>query len=208
MKKYLLTTIVMAIVVFNAYSQSGNFRAFKLDLSMGYASPASPSNSTSGGISFTFHPHYRLADEFAVGLRIEAAMLAYSTASAADDYSLSDSKVAILNSYCLTGEYYLSNGSFRPFIGGGAGIFTQSSIQVINADNTVNATLQKSKIGAFPAVGFEWGHFRMSGDYNFLPDNAGYLGIKVGVFIGGGRKGTNSYGGGRGRGGAYLNWEG
>jgi hypothetical protein len=54
MKKYLLTTIV----VFNACSQSGNFRAFKFDFGIGYASPASPSNSTSGGVSFTFHPHY------------------------------------------------------------------------------------------------------------------------------------------------------
>jgi hypothetical protein len=48
----------------------------------------------------------------------------------------------------------------------------------------------------------------MSGDYNFLPNKAGYLGIKAGFFIGGARKSTNSYGGGSGRGGAYLNWEG
>ena len=37
-------------------------------------------------------------------------------------------------------------------------------------------------------TGFEYGHLRMGIEYNFLADKAGYLGIKLGVCIGGGRK--------------------
>ena len=214
MKRLLLTIITLTTFILNARSQSENFKAFKVDLSLGYASPAnagSGSGSSSGGISFTFHPHYRLSDQFAVGVRVDAALLAYATYDAIDN-TVSDSQVASLTSYALTGEYYLLNGIFRPFIGAGVGLFSQSSIQVLDANgNTlVNGTLQQSKIGVFPEVGFELGHFRVSGDYNFLPNKAGYLGIKMGFFFGGGRKdGGGSRGGNRkGRGGKYLNWEG
>ncbi|MBD1392471.1 hypothetical protein [Mucilaginibacter glaciei] len=214
MKRLILTLVVLTTFILNARSQSENFRAFKVDFSLGYASPAnsgSGAGSSSGGVSFTLHPHYRLSDQFAVGLRVDAALLGYSTYDAVSN-TFSASQIASLTSYALTGEYYLMDGGFRPFIGAGAGVFSQSSIQVLDANGStiVNGTLLESKIGVFPEVGFEVGHFRVSGDYNFLPNKAGYLGVKMGFFFGGGRKdgGGSSRGQRKGRGGKYLNWEG
>lgn len=216
MKQLLLTIVAVTTFVLNARSQSENFRAFKFDLSLGYASPlnsGSGPSSSSGGVSLTFHPHYRLSDQFAVGLRVDVALLAYASYDAVDG-TYSDSQASALTSYALTGEYYLMDGGFRPFIGAGVGVFRQSQIQVLdaNGNTTVNGTLQESKIGAFPEVGFEAGHFRLSGDYNYLPNKAGYIGVKMGFFFGGGRKdggGGSSRGGNRkGRGGKFLNWEG
>ncbi|WP_374951593.1 outer membrane beta-barrel protein [Mucilaginibacter sp.] len=208
MKKFLLAVAVFATFILNASAQSENFRAFKVDISLGYASPANSTNSSSGGVSFSLHPHYRLTDQFAVGIRAEAALLAYQNGDEFDNFS----SIASLNSYSLTAEYYLMDGGFRPFIGAGGGIFTQSAIQVVdaNGDTNVSGTLLESKFGAFPEVGFEVGHFRVSGDYNFLPNKAGYLGVKMGFFFGGGRKDSGSSRGGnrKGRGGKYLNWEG
>ena len=105
MIKPLLAIALFTLLSFTAKSQSENFHNFKVDLSLGYASPANTSNNGSGGISFTTHPHYRLSDEFAVGLRLESALLGYATSTydAASNYSFSSINIQALSSYCATG---------------------------------------------------------------------------------------------------------
>jgi len=177
MKKLLLIAAFIACV-FTAKSQT--YRAFKVDIGLGYAIPSASGSGTKAGVTFTVQPHYRVSDDLAVGLRIEGAALGYQTGSTSDD-----TKVSVLVSYCATGEYYLMDGGFRPFVGAGAGFFTQSSINIDNSTYTVPSA---TKFGFFPEVGVEAGHFRLSADYNILPDKAGYLAFKIGFFIGGGKK--------------------
>jgi opacity protein-like surface antigen len=177
MKKLLLIAACIACV-FTAKSQT--YHAFKVDVGFGYAIPSASGSSTKAGVTFTIQPHYRVSDDFAVGLRLEGAALAFQTSSSSDD-----TKVAVLASYCATGEYYLMGGGFRPFIGAGAGFFTQSSININNSSYTVPSA---TKFGFFPEVGVEAGHFRLSADYDILPDKAGYLAFKIGFFLGGGKK--------------------
>lgn len=177
MKKLLLIAACIACVL---TAKSQTYHAFKVDVGFGYAIPSASGSSTKAGVTFTVQPHYRVSDDFAVGLRIEGAALAFQTSSNSDD-----TKVAVLASYCGTGEYYLMDGGFRPFIGAGAGFFTQSSVNINNSSYTVPSA---TKFGFFPEVGIEAGHFRLSADYNILPDKAGYLAFKIGFFLGGGKK--------------------
>jgi len=179
MKKFLLL-LVMAAGAFTAKSQSSAYHAFKVDVGFGYAIPSASGSSTKAGVTFTIQPHYRVSDDLAVGLRLEGAALAFQTGSSSDD-----TKVAVLASYCATGEYYLMDSGIRPFVGVGAGFFTQSSI---NINNSSYAVPSATKFGFFPEVGIEAGHFRLSADYDILPDKAGYLAFKIGFFLGGGRK--------------------
>jgi hypothetical protein len=37
-------------------------------------------------------------------------------------------------------------------------------------------------------TGFEYGHLRIGVEYNFVAEKSGYLGLKIGGVIGGGRK--------------------
>lgn len=186
MKKLILLTAMVCFAVL-AKAQSTEYRAFKFDLGFGYAIPTASSNGgTKAGATFTLQPHYRLSDDFAIGLRIEEAGLGY------ENPSTNDVKVAILGSYCATGEYYLMKGGFRPFIGAGFGFFNQQSADVnqntIEEDNSVVLVQGGTKFGFFPEVGFEAGHFRLSADYNVAGNNNNYASFKIGFFFGGGKK--------------------
>jgi outer membrane protein W len=94
--------------------------------------------------------------------------------------------VELLLSYCATAEYYLAKGGFRPFIGVGAGVFTQSTTH--DNSGTVELVAGSTNAGFFPEVGFETGHFRMSADYNVASTNNDYFAFKIGFFFGGGKK--------------------
>jgi hypothetical protein len=185
MKKILLLIGFMAFTLLSkaqsASTSSGNtYHAFKFDIGLGYAIPSSGSGSgVKAGATFTLQPHYRLSDDFALGLRLEGAALGYE-----DDNG--KTKVSIMESYCATGEYYFAKGGFRPFIGAGAGLFDQSSLQASNG----NATLVNgaTNFGFFPEAGFEAGHFRMSADYDIAGNSNNYFAIKIGAFFGGGKK--------------------
>jgi Outer membrane protein beta-barrel domain len=206
MKKLLL---IGAIVCFSlmaraqstpSSSSSSEYHAFKVDLTLGYAIP--PSNSTSAGdnvkagVTFGLEPHYRLSDALAIGLRIEGAALAYGNTSGSGENTSGSANVSVIYSYCPSIEFYLLKGGFRPFIGGGAGIFDQGSVSISGSDqgtsNTGYVTLG-SKFGFFPRAGFEVGHFRLSAEYNILGNDANgnssnYAAFNIGFFFGGGRK--------------------
>lgn len=181
MKKLLLLSALITLA-YLADAQSTAYKAFKVDLDFGYAIP-SDGTGTKAGATFTIEPHYRLLNDFALGLRIEGAGLGYEDLSGATKKI----KVSLLTSFCLTGDYYFSKSGFRPFAGGGLGIFTQKSESASSGtDGAVIAGA--TKFGVFPRIGFEAGHFRMSGTYDIIGNNANYLAFTLGFFFGGGKK--------------------
>ena len=189
MKKLFLLFALLGTAM-AAKAQSPDYHAFKFDIGLGYAIPSSGgsgSGTTKAGATFTLQPHYRLSDDLAIGLRIEGAGLGYEDKGDGN----TSAKVELLTSYCATAEYYLSNNTFRPFVGAGLGFFSQQSASV-NSDNSSdnNGTLVAggTKFGAFPEAGFEAGHFRFSVDYNVVGSNNSYLAFKIGAFFGGGSK--------------------
>jgi hypothetical protein len=176
MKKLLLFSALIG-AAFLANAQSTTYKAFKVDIDLGYAGPSS--GTATAGAAFTIEPHYRLSDDFALGLRFQGAALVYKT-------SAGNNKGSLLTSYCASGDYYLAKEGFRPFIGAGAGLFQQESV----TGGSGNATIVPSatNFGVFPRVGFEAGHFRFSADYDIAGSNSNYFAVAIGAFFGGGKK--------------------
>jgi len=171
------------------------FHKFKVDLTAGYAIP--PSNGDANvkvkaGVTFVLEPHYRVCDAVAVGLRFQGAGLGYADSNNGDPANVN---VSVLYSYCPSLDFYLMNGGFRPFIGGGAGIYDQGSVTVNSGDlgSASNYVSLGSKFGFFPRAGFEASHFRLSAEYNVVGKNANgnslnYAAFNIGFFFGGGKR--------------------
>ena len=181
MKKILAGMLILLTVQFaNAQSEDENtFKKFKVDVSFGYAVPQG--SGTKGGALFVIEPKYAVLQQLSVGLRMEGAALASIDARG------NTGNVTVLGSYLATGDYYFSNNKFRPFAGAGAGIYTSASASFSDYYNTV-VTPATSQFGFMARAGFELGHLRLGVEYNFLKQKQGYLGVKLGVCIGGGRK--------------------
>ncbi len=183
-KLLLLIALVGASVLANAqattYSQV--YHAFKVDIGLGYAIP-SDGTGTKAGVTFTIEPHYRITDDLAVGLRFEGAGIGYV------NQETDKAKVSLLTSYCPSLEYYFMDEGFRPFVGAGAGLFTQKAIaESKDLEDGTTTGASSTKFGVFPRIGFEAGHFRFAASYDVLGNNANYASFAIGAFFGGGRK--------------------
>ena len=199
MKKCFLILAFGTIVSVSATAQSGSdLKPFKVDVSLGYALPGG--SGAKGGVLFAVEPKYAVQSQIAVGLRMEAAVIARFSGYDADGYP-NNASVKAAGSYLATGDYYFSdNYSFRPFAGAGAGIFSLASAEINSDEGAVSGG---TKFGGMVRGGVEMSHFRIGIEYNIVPttkfagfDNNGdpatltsknsYLGIKLGVCIGGG----------------------
>ncbi|HWZ03360.1 MAG TPA: hypothetical protein VNX40_07075 [Mucilaginibacter sp.] len=186
MMKKLIVLALLAGFTSMVKAQSQDFHSFKFDIGLGYALPSNGSG-TQAGATFTLQPHYRLSDGFALGFRMEAAAIGYKNSLTGDV------KVSALASGCLSGEFYLSNKGFRPFIGAGIGEFDQETASGNtnnNNDNNNGVTVsgRTTNFGGYPVIGFEAGHFRMSVEYDFTGNGNNYAAFKIGTFFGGGSK--------------------
>src|ERR1022692_257982 len=166
MKKLILLAILIGCTTL-VKAQSTDYHAFKFDVGLGYALPTYGSG-TEAGATFTLQPHYRLSNDFALGLRIEAALIGYKNSVTGNI------KISALVSACLSGEYYLSDKGFRPFIGAGLGLFDEESASV-NSNNYNNnsggLSARTTNFGAYPVIGFEAGHLRISAEYDVAGNN-------------------------------------
>ncbi|MEO6731222.1 MAG: hypothetical protein ABIN01_08390 [Ferruginibacter sp.] len=179
MKRVISVALLILSVQLSNAQDGGDrvFKKFKTDVSLGYAIPEG--SGTKGGVLFVIEPKFAIIDKLSVGLRMEAAGLANV------DLAGETGTVRILSSYLATSDYYFTTNKFRPFVGAGAGIFTMASYDIEGSTQEVPST---SDFGFMTRAGFEAGHFRLGGEYNFLKNKGGYIGIKVGVCIGGGEK--------------------
>ncbi len=200
MKKLFLILSLATIVSFSAIAQSGSgLKPFKLDISVGYAMPGG--TGAKGGVLFAVEPKYAVMSQLAVGLRMEAAVIARFSGYDPDG-NPNEVSVKAAASYLATGDYYFSNNySFRPFAGAGAGIFSLAAAKANSTESTGVST--GKKFGGMVRAGIELSHFRLGVEYNIVPSTTfngydtegnttkltsknGYLGIKLGVCIGGG----------------------
>jgi len=184
MKK--IITLAAAIIIMQSVSAQKErvFKKFKTDVSLGYAiaQGSGSQTGTKGGVLFAIEPKYAVLDALSVGLRMEAAVTANIDVNGEKGSAKANA------SYLLTGDYYFTDKKFRPFGGVGAGMFTTASVDESTTATTSAEIPTASKFGFMARAGFELGHLRMGAEYNFVADKAGYMGIKLGVCIGGGRK--------------------
>lgn len=178
MKKLILLCTFIGITTW-VNAQSTDFNSFKFDVGVGYATPSQ--GNTIAGAAFTLQPHYLVSNEFSVGVRLEIAALLHKNYAG-------DKVASALGSGCLTGEYYLSNSGFRPFIGAGVGLFDQTSIKSNDNGSGPLVSPRSINLGAFPEIGFEYSHFRLSLNYNYTGGYNDYFAATIGAFFGGGRK--------------------
>ncbi|HEX7903127.1 MAG TPA: hypothetical protein VF487_04540 [Chitinophagaceae bacterium] len=199
MKKiYLFLTLTTLSL--SSFSQGG-LKPFKVDVSVGYAIPGG--TGSKGGVLFAVEPKYAVVNNIAVGLRMEAAVVARASGYNSSGETM-NVDVKASGSYVATGDYYFSeNYSFRPFAGIGGGLYSIAAASVSGSGTgTVGAS---SKFGGLIRAGIEVSHFRLGLEYNLIPkttldgyDSYGnpakvdsknsYIGIKVGVCFGGGPK--------------------
>jgi outer membrane protein W len=202
MKKiYLSLCLAIACLSVFAQSKQSELRPFKVDASIGYAMPAG--SGAKGGILVALEPKYAVMDNLSLGLRMEVAVVARFSGYDETGQPL-DVNVKASGGYLATADYYLTNMyAFRPFVGGGVGIYTIATAE--SSSSGSGGASVGSKFGGMIRAGIEAGHFRLGVEYNIVPSSKiegfdsngnpaeltsknGYLGIKVGVCIGGGRK--------------------
>lgn len=201
MKKTLLAAVIIMACSLKTFAQdkAGEFKPFKVDVSIGYAIPSGGGSGAKGGVLFAVEPKYAIMQELSLGLRIEAAVMVSGIDATGNFNNTASAKAA--GSYLATGDYYFSNKDLRPFLGAGVGIFTTAGVSV-NSNNSNVAT--GSKFGGLIRGGIEYKHFRLGLEYNLVgkttvpPSSANsndgydvknsYIGIKIGVCFGGGRR--------------------
>ena len=199
MKNALAIFILSSILSLSAKSQESDLKPFKVDVSLGYAIPGG--KGAKGGVLFAVEPKYAIMSSLSLGLRMEGAVVARFSGYDENGEAM-DASVKASGSYLVTGDYYFTdNYSFRPFAGGGAGIFSMATAEMNSNSGEVSGG---TKFGGMIRAGFELSHFRLGLEYNIIPKTTftgydengeittgltsknGYIGIKVGVCIGGG----------------------
>ncbi len=183
MKKYLVLAF-FAICALGVNAQ--DFKPFQLYLGLGYAIPA----DGGGGILIDLEPAYRINDALAVGLRLESAAMAKTVGT-------TEASIAGVGSYTVNGKYYLSNNTFRPYVGAGLGLYNLAAVSTSANGGSFEGG---SSFGFYPRIGFDLGHFNLNIDYNIIGSSqvqvtAGdapeiknsYIGIRIGGFFFGGK---------------------
>jgi outer membrane protein X len=199
MKKITFSILLLTSVVFAKAQTESPFKPFKVDVSLGYAMPGG--TGAKGGVLFAVEPKYEVIPNLSLGLRWEIAVMVRGQVDQTGSATKVDAKAA--GSYLLTGDYYFTQNTVRPFAGLGLGIY---NLAAASADNSgVTSAGASSKFGEMVRAGVELSHFRVGLEYNIVPSTKletvnssgvhtttsaknGYLGIKVGFVIGGGRK--------------------
>lgn len=163
------------------------FKPFKVVISGGYAHPqtTAPGANFDGGGVFSIEPKWAVIDPLAIGVRVEAAITAHVYDNGMGG-NKSNGKANL--SYILTLDYYFTHTKFRPFIGAGAGIYTTAELDSSSVSSGIGSIPATSQFGSMVRAGFELGHLRLAAEYNFVANSASYLGLKLGVCIGGGRR--------------------
>lgn len=183
-----ILTVALLVFVTAAGSMAQEYKAFRVGLGLGYANASG--KGAKGGVLWALEPGYRVNDQILANLRIEGAVIGRGYA----DETTASIDVAALGSYTLNGQYYFNNNKFRPFAGVGFGMYSLAAVSMTAGTNggSTQAVAAANKIGFYPRLGFDAGHFTLNLDYNIVPETAGiknsYLGIRLGGFIGGGRK--------------------
>jgi len=196
MKKIIIALVAVCLIG-NMYGQEEG--KFRVGLNLGGAVPT-------GGFGFLIdiEPKYNLTDNMNVGLRFGSAIIAKELQLDNND-EFESADFSANNSYLATFDYYFPlEGSFTPFVGAGAGLFSIASVAGQDGVDVDSEDVDaEAKFGAMVRGGFEVGKFRMSLEYDFIPETNlqdgqgnevgtiknGYLGITVGFFVGGGRWG-------------------
>jgi hypothetical protein len=185
--------------VANAQIYDREFKPFKIDASLGYGIPKG--TNVAGGVMFSFEPKYAFTgDALSFGLRLEGATTKLSSSvsngnsggsgNATADGTNKSTEPATNISGLITCDYYFNNNSIRPFLGAGTGVYNITTASSKDEGALLPDLSVATKPGFMFRGGIEWGHLRTDIEYNFIGNSGDpykYIGLKIGVVLGGGR---------------------
>lgn len=190
-----LLALLMNIQVQQAYAQS--YKPFKVNISSQYSFPIA--SEAIGGASFSVEPKYSLNRSFDLGIRIELASIGYRFDV---DGSQLTARKKSLTSQLLTGTYFLKSTGIRPYVGIGVGLYQLPEGNLYDAVTRTTPSYTYvtggSKAGFMVRTGLKINHLTVGAEYNLIGQSTtilpttevnyknSYLGIKLGVDIGGG----------------------
>lgn len=194
---------LMATFSFSQKIYDREFKPFKMDFGVGYAMPKGV--DVHAGPLFSIEPKYAFTgDAFTFGFRIQTAMLKLGgntvvpanggsgggSNATTGSTTLNTAEVNAHLSGSITCDYFFSNNYVRPFFGMGPGFYSIAT-EVGKAEGALLPDYTFSnKFGGMFRSGVEIGHVRASAEYNLITANKsmnGYFGVKLGLFVGGGR---------------------
>jgi hypothetical protein len=176
--KTISTYAIIFLFASQIQAQTLNYNPFKVDVTTGIGA-----SKNAVGFGLAFEPKYNFSNDFSAGLRWETAQM-YNSFDSGSGIVRTSGPDGWVNSFVFTGEfYYPFQSSFRPFFGGGTGLYL-ANFDVADGKNT------SAKIGFLLRGGFQIGHLRLVAENNFIPDdifNLNYYNLKIGATFGGGR---------------------
>lgn len=168
MKRYILILMLLGPVVSKA-QQEGEF---KLRMYLGYG------NGESGGIVLGMEPKYHVAPKTAVGLRLGTTLIFGRNATFDNPQNYDEdsyiTSVAVSSLTATFDRYFHQEGeNIAAFVGGGVGYYKSTDIDVLENNSSTLLRSEdvniRGQIGLMVRTGFEFGKFRMDGEYNLLP---------------------------------------
>ncbi|MCX2745135.1 hypothetical protein OO013_14740 [Mangrovivirga sp. M17] len=181
MKEFLLT--IVALIFINVTVKAQEFKPFSVGVDLGYSLSIDKTLATRFGFLFAVEPAYKITDKIEASLKYEGVVLIGTD----ENLYLEGAR---MGSWLVNGKYFLNTNDFRPWAGMGIGFFNIR--EFIETQDTIEEYYIGRKFGFAPRVGFQFRHLRFAVEYNAVlgeeSRSQDYLGVKVGIAIGGGRK--------------------
>lgn len=190
MKRLLfIALLTVSVKITTAQIYDREFKPFKIDASIGYG--IADATDTKGGLLFAFEPKYALlSDAVCFGVRLEGALTKIAPKSDSVNTDISAESAANISAL-FTSDFYFNNNEVRPFLGCGTGVYTINTVVGKNDGQLLPDIAEITRWGFMLRGGIEWRHLRAGLEYNFVSkvesQSFKYIGIKVGILLGGGR---------------------
>lgn len=198
MKNVLGAILFLCSLGISLQAQEAN--KFRFDIQLGLASAL---ENTSAGVLFNLEPKYTLNERMNVGLRLGVTGIVTVENIQFDDSGSGEEEIGANISYLGTFDYYFhkSGSSFAPFVGAGVGFNTLANIDTRSSGDASGEIEVDGKVGGMLRVGFDWFKFRLSAEYNIIPNSDlrdlqnntvgtsqnSYFGVTLGFYFGGGK---------------------
>ncbi len=203
-----ITMLLFAVILTStAFAQNDyNYKKFRVDLGGGAAI-----FNKGGGFLMYIEPKLAIHPNFSAGIRILDAVVGKNLDINGQTYT---TDISNNSSFLLTGDYYFTSSTARPYVGAGIGLYnnvglatnvttTTSGSNGGTSSNTVKYDIPASNnFGAMVRAGVDVVHLRMGLEYNFVPSTSSqsgvtnvtdvraqnsYLGLTFGGYFGGGK---------------------
>lgn len=187
MLKYILSILILVLSL-NSLNAQDEFKPWKVDVGILLGEIV----EHDVGVLFPYvEPKYNITDKVSAGLRSEFIIFSNEGFFGDDPnnphWNNVDADGSVF-SLALTADKYFTNNTVRPFVGMGAGYYY---LKVRGKNNFLNLSENLHTSGIITRAGFNLGHFRISGEYNYVFSakvNVNYFSLKLGYELGGGRK--------------------